>query len=612
MNDKQYAFFYLNMIKFKEMPDRQIFVSFVNKYMGNNFMYQTEEKLVNRNDVEFKTEISIPITLTKKQEHNYLQVKACCHGDSKDDIIEIGRWNFDLSILEKNGSFDEKKIKNDLDMKLVYRLAIFNERFFTELPSKFLEYYESKQFKKDLSEWGMKQKKELKRSNSLGDLKPKKDGLKEFLQNNDIPLPPKVKPPPPPPRDKPKGNITQTNNNKLSDNSKNKSKNKNVEFNSKIKKLNTDSQIKESGLIIPKQIGSPESTRNKKEKQKKQKPRANKKIRSEEKESKNKESFFNSQSRIELNSILEKHQEYIIKIMLFQFQTRFNLLITNIIVHPNERKSDFSDQLIEPFINYKILQNKFITEKQFLIIMKPFYQALSTVTQKPLESEALLSLLATVLNFGIEIGNEGMLYTTAYIHSLLKLEPFISKICFFISQDLSSKVATSIDVDNLISTDLNLIKTETEKIKKLSLKLEIPEVVIKSIITETCHTIDIMIYNFAITNEAPITESNINKLRGQVESITQNFNVSIESFHWTNYFITTVEKLIDGRKSLRINEKNVFIRLIAERIQPRISLPHSYTFEFFGPLIDDKSQMCITNTSQSNVFSFEWLFDHLY
>ena len=67
MNDKQYAFFYLNMIKFKEMPDRQIFVSFVNKYMGNNFMYQTEEKLVNRNDVEFKTEISIPITLTKKQ-----------------------------------------------------------------------------------------------------------------------------------------------------------------------------------------------------------------------------------------------------------------------------------------------------------------------------------------------------------------------------------------------------------------------------------------------------------------------------------------------------------------------------------------------------------------
>ena len=612
MNDKQYAFFYLNMIKFKEMPDRQIFVSFVNKYMGNNFMYQTEEKLVNRNDVEFKTEISIPITLTKKQEHNYLQVKACCHGDSKDDIIEIGRWNFDLSILEKNGSFDEKKIKNDLDMKLVYRLAIFNERFFTELPSKFLEYYESKQFKKDLSEWGMKQKKELKRSNSLGDLKPKKDGLKEFLQNNDIPLPPKVKPPPPPPRDKPKGNITQTNNNKLSDNSKNKSKNKKVEFNSKIKKLNTDSQIKESGLIIPKQIGSPESTRNKKEKQKKQKPRANKKIRSEEKESKNKESFFNSQSRIELNSILEKHQEYIIKIMLFQFQTRFNLLITNIIVHPNERKSDFSDQLIEPFINYKILQNKFITEKQFLIIMKPFYQALSTVTQKPLESEALLSLLATVLNFGIEIGNEGMLYTTAYIHSLLKLEPFISKICFFISQDLSSKVATSIDVDNLISTDLNLIKTETEKIKKLSLKLEIPEVVIKSIITETCHTIDIMIYNFAITNEAPITESNINKLRGQVESITQNFNVSIESFHWTNYFITTVEKLIDGRKSLRINEKNVFIRLIAERIQPRISLPHSYTFEFFGPLIDDKSQMCITNTSQSNVFSFEWLFDHLY
>ena len=298
--------------------------------------------------------------------------------------------------------------------------------------------------------------------------------------------------------------------------------------------------------------------------------------------------------------------------MLFQFQTRFNLLITNIIVHPNERKSDFSDQLIEPFINYKILQNKFITEKQFLIIMKPFYQALSTVTQKPLESEALLSLLATVLNFGIEIGNEGMLYTTAYIHSLLKLEPFISKICFFISQDLSSKVATSIDVDNLISTDLNLIKTETEKIKKLSLKLEIPEVVIKSIITETCHTIDIMIYNFAITNEAPITESNINKLRGQVESITQNFNVSIESFHWTNYFITTVEKLIDGRKSLRINEKNVFIRLIAERIQPRISLPHSYTFEFFGPLIDDKSQMCITNTSPSNLFSFEWLFDHLY
>ncbi|KAH0785458.1 hypothetical protein GPJ56_010593 [Histomonas meleagridis] len=318
-----------------------------------------------------------------------------------------------------------------------------------------------------------------------------------------------------------------------------------------------------------------------------------------------------SNSSATASSIIETQRKCAESIALSQFQIKFSITVFRLISHPSSIGNDFSQDLFQPFLDFGIFQNFDLSESQFEQIIFPLIHSLISTMSKSHTIEELFTLLITIINFSQRIGKEAVTKTTVYVASLHQLEIIVNKIMFFLVQNLASIIAPSVNMYSFTYIDellIDSVKEETNHFLTVATNMKIPLTIKQSIITETCRTIDSMLFNVVIQNVMPIDSEMICCLMQKINVMKKLFQVEIgdDAFEWTMYLIRTVDELNSGIKNFSGN--NPFLRLIAERIEPKIVLPSGITLEMLGPLIDDKSQLCLTKSTITEQFSFDDFF----
>lgn len=316
--------------------------------------------------------------------------------------------------------------------------------------------------------------------------------------------------------------------------------------------------------------------------------------------------------------VLNQQEQMLYEIQIDQCRIKFAPIVFRTIVHPKDRFVDYSQQLLDPLINFNIFSNPILKEKEFFDLMDPFMKALAEVMNSSLSIPNLFALLGTIMNFGVKLAEAAGVYTSVHIPFLHNLAPHITKIMYLLNQQLVAALATSIS-DNVsdFADEASLMAAEHQSrlYVQLAIQLQIPSLLIQQIFVDSCKTIDILLYNMIIQTidvyDAQMVKTLVARLRdiqSMYQCMSQNFKIAFEN---VLKFIQICENFIGKPEIERIQKKGKLVRFIAERIEPKIVLPKQMTFDDLGKQCK-MSKLLITKRPEPYQFTFEWLIEKCY
>jgi hypothetical protein len=87
-----------------------------------------------------------------------------------------------------------------------------------------------------------------------------------------------------------------------------------------------------------------------------------------------------------------------------------------------------------------------LTLEDFAVPLRPFTREIDIGLSKWHNRIELFAILGIVLNFGLDIAREGLVYTTVYVDSVRQFNEFIQQIFELLIQSLVDSVAPSISL----------------------------------------------------------------------------------------------------------------------------------------------------------------------
>ena len=317
---------------------------------------------------------------------------------------------------------------------------------------------------------------------------------------------------------------------------------------------------------------------------------------------------------INLKNQFNLNENFLFKICIDQCKLCLIENVHNIYIASFKRDIDYSDRLLEPFINFNIAELPNIQTNDYLYICESIFQGLNYSLTKNQSIQNLFGLLSTTLNFGLKLSNESYNSTKSHLIILDKLSPFISKISHTLTQILVSTISYSISSDGFEFADsesMDELYQITRLFLSLSQTFNIPEKIIQSIVVESCKYFDSLLFNIIVDTADLFNEDKINILIKKVKDIQKVFNClsSLFSIAFPNLLdlITLSKSLLSGIQINRII-KSPLLRSIAERCYPNIILPNNLTFDDLGEKINNNSILKVILPT----INFDFKFENLY
>ncbi|OHS96524.1 hypothetical protein TRFO_09911 [Tritrichomonas foetus] len=320
--------------------------------------------------------------------------------------------------------------------------------------------------------------------------------------------------------------------------------------------------------------------------------------------------------KIFLHTIDEQHDT--LQFVAFkQCMIKFSMIVYKVISHPKFRNADFSDELIKPIKDYRIFEISKLKSEHFDKLMLPVHKAIqNTIANEHTVSE-LFSLYSTILNFGIKLAYEGILYTTIYNDTLTAFEDYLNRISILLIQNLVAVFASAIDVSRLEAADGNTILTVQNELFLLwqnMRQMGIPNCVIQQIQVSCCRYIDVLLYNSSVDSKEKLTSKLITTISNKIRLIQEMYQCQSEqvmvAFEQILHFIRTAESLLGGIEISRIGQPSPLYRSIADRCDPPVELPARIKIDRLGPVCKDLSTLRISNEPTTFSFTYEWLIAH--
>ena len=273
---------------------------------------------------------------------------------------------------------------------------------------------------------------------------------------------------------------------------------------------------------------------------------------------------------------------------------------------------DISPFFVKILENFGVLALPGLTEAQFEEFMEPFNNFVSGFLEKSRGIVELFPLLATIINFGIAIARNGLLYTTAHVSSLHKLESYVDVLLLRLVHLLVAALgpsieSTSVDIEGRRSTDV--LRSEVGLFMRLSRQYQLPNCIVQALVRECCSTVDVLIFNSLASADDQITVSTIKKLTDRLAQIQELFELSEPNCLFPNLarFVETASLFLGTFRMDRLGQPNPFTRTIADRCSPTPDI-YPLSFDRLGPIPADREELKVPPHDIVIPFTYEWLF----
>ena len=273
---------------------------------------------------------------------------------------------------------------------------------------------------------------------------------------------------------------------------------------------------------------------------------------------------------------------------------------------------DISPFFVKILENFGVLALPGLTEAQFEEFMEPFNNFVSGFLEKSRGIVELFPLLATIINFGIAIARNGLLYTTAHVSSLHKLESYVDvlllRLVHLLVASLGPSIeSTSVDIEGRRSTDV--LRSEVGLFMRLSRQYQLPNCIVHALVRECCFTVDVLIFNSSVSADDQITVSTIKKLTDRLGQIQELFEISESDCLFPNLarFVDTASLFLGTFRMDKLGQPNPFTRTIADRCSPTPDV-YPLSFDRLGPKLADREELKVPPHDIVIRFTYEWLF----
>ena len=312
---------------------------------------------------------------------------------------------------------------------------------------------------------------------------------------------------------------------------------------------------------------------------------------------------------------LEEQHKALESIAFKQGLTQFSMIAFKTISHPKFRNADFSEELIQPFKDYKLFQISNLTKVQFDILMSPIKKALISTMKVSHTVQEVLSLLSTIIHFGAKLIYEAIPYTNVYTDILPFFEEYMNKMALLLNQSLVAVLASSIDISQLDSNDMGsitLVQNEIFLFLQNMRQMNIPKCVIELIQFSCCKSLDPLLYNSIVDSREKLTDKSVKAIANKIRIIQEIYHCpkerADEAFENTLKVVRLAENLLRGLEISKIDPPSPLMRSIGDRCDPPVVMPGLMKIDRLGPVIKDTSTLRIScNIADSFKITFDWL-----
>ena len=315
-----------------------------------------------------------------------------------------------------------------------------------------------------------------------------------------------------------------------------------------------------------------------------------------------------------LNESTNSQSRILSDINIEQCKAFFTQIVFESITVVEKRNEDYSHELIQPLLDFRIATNPFLTKEKLDYIVSPLYKAANSAFSMQNDMADVFGLFTTVLNFGIELSSNFSEYTSAHLMVLDKLTVIITQVIDFFTQSLMSSLVSAVMGDGFDAIDKETLTTVTQQLRiftQLSHAKSIPDLITQAIVVDTCNQFDTLLFNIIVDTADVFTEEKIDSLMNHIKVIQNSFECFSSNFNnaFTRLldFITTSKALMCEIDKKRITPSPL-LRSIAERIEPKIVLPPDMKIDDLGPHVASRTELKVPKSEPKFVFSFDKLF----
>lgn len=634
MPHKVYAFFRACMVKFQKHINDLIYVNF-SRSKGHNFSRRTVNQVLDSDNIAiFNTEICIQFSLKKgengKNASNFLKVKIGFKNISSNNERIVGKWKLDLANLPSPSSNEIRQADFQLDddstVSFFYNAVIVLKKDYPHgMPSSFFSSGNRSSINEihptTMSEIGknhtvsfspLSQESSFKTqvptspSEKKSSSQAKEISNKQKERKSDISTVKQIKTAPP--RKALQSNpVMNSNKNALdsdyyydydysdsADDNKIKKDKKNIGY--------STNRGKELYELRPSMFDSALAFS------------INNMSNGSLGEKSNEDIAQYQIQKIYIHTLEEQHKA-LESIAFKQGLTQFSMVSFRTISHPKFRNKDFSEELIQPFKDYKLLQISNLTKVQFDILLSPIKKALENTMKISHTTQEILSLFTTILHFGAKLIYEAIPYTNVYTDVLPFIEEYMNKMALLLNQSLVAVFASSIDISQLDSNDMSsitLVQNETFLFLQNMRQMSIPKCIIELIQFSCCKSLDPLLYNSIVDSKEKLTEQSVKAIANKIRIIQGIYHCENEkaddAFENTLRVVNLAKTLLRGLEISKIGPPNPLMRSIGDRCDPPVVMPGLMKIDRLGPVVNDTSTLRIScNIAESFKINFDWL-----